>query len=768
MNKKIIYFIIFLLFTVLFSAGAQTQDEPLQDRPVTAIEVKGIKVVGKEKVISQIKTRIGQPYNKNISNEDMNRLYALDFFERIEVQLEDFEKGVKVTFHVTEKPLLKKIEIEGSRKIGKKKILDTLNLKEGSFLDEFKVKEAVDNLKSLYGKRGFTESSVEYQIVRDEAKNEAVVQFLISEFKKFKIRKVELQGNSVFRSKRIFKLLKTRPAWLFNAGLFKEETANDDIKRLEDFYRREGYGDAKAVYTTKVDKEKGFVFVTFQITEGRKYLVGDVTIDGNEKIPGYKITDTLTLRKNGVFSQVAAQAEASRIQQVYVDEGYIFAQVKPVSYLNPKSDQVDIAYKIKENNLAYVNRIDIRGNLKTRDNVIRRELRIFPGDKFSGDKIRRSKEKLQNLGFFEEIKFDTESTEKPDWQDLVVHVKEAKTGSFSFGGGYSSVEQLIGFIELRQKNFDYKNFPYFTGGGQDLSFFGQFGSNATEYELSFTNPWIFDRPISFGFDIYQREHDRESDVGYGYDELRRGGKIRLGKELNEYLKGGLAYKFETVEISDVDPSATNELKKEIGKNNISSMEYSLTLDKRDNPFFPTKGFYATSALETAGSFLGGDKDYVKLFSQGSFFVPLFRGSVVELKGRVGLAKPIDDTEDIPIYERFFAGGAYTIRGYHERKVGPIDAVTNDPIGGEALFIGNIEYTYPLTEYLRLAAFFDTGNVWTHYDELFTGSFKSSFGLGVRVKTPFGPINVDYGYPLADEPGEEGKSGKFHFSVSRGF
>ncbi|MBN3040762.1 MAG: outer membrane protein assembly factor, partial [Candidatus Omnitrophica bacterium] len=282
-------------------------------------------------------------------------------------------------------------------------------------------------------------------------------------------------------------------------------------------------------------------------------------------------------------------------------------------------------------------------------------------------------------------------------------------------------------------------------------------------------PWIFDRPVSFGFDAYQKGHQQDENVGYAYEQKVTGGVLRLGRDFSDSIKAGAAYRFESVEIKDVVDDASQALKDEEGTNDLSSGILSGSFDTRDNVFSPLRGILFYNSLQFTGGPFGGDKDFTKLFSSLSIYVPMINKSVVELKLRGGFADPFSDTDSVPLYERFFAGGATTVRGYRERKVGPIDPGTEDPIGGESLFIGNIEYTYPLADFLKLATFYDTGNVWAKNSDFISGGdFKSSIGLGLRVKTPIGPISVDYGWPLDLEPGEEEKQGRFHFNVSRAF
>lgn len=751
-------------------------EEPSASRPeqrlIKAIEIIGNKSISTNAIISKMKSQIDSPYLENVISDDIKRLYLLGFFSDINVKTEDYAQGVKIVIEVSERSLVEKIYFEGMRRIYMKdeKLKEMLKTKEKQYLDYPKLKEDVETLKKLYIKKGFSETQVDSKVEVDAVKNTAKVRFLIQEAKRVRIKNIFVKGNKSFSKSRILRLLKTKRAWLFNPGVLREDVFAEDLKRIESFYQREGYADIKVDSGVRRDPKKPWLYIDLTIEEGKKYLVGEVKIEGNSAISRKDLTSRLKVCLPGkIFSQEGMQQDVANLQAAYFDQGYIFAQISESSLVNLGTGLVDLTYSIIENEVAYVDKIKIRGNVKTKDIVVRREMRIYPGERFDGDKLRRSKERLQNLGFFEEVNYDTEDSEVANKKDLVVEVKEAKTGAFSFGGGYSTVDQLVGFVEIEQKNFDWKNFPYFTGDGQDLKLRGSFGSLSSGYNLSFTEPWMFDYPISFGFDVYKETRERESDVGYGYDEDRTGGDLRLGKEISEYLRSHLVYRYEIVDISNVSPDATADLQAEAGKNKISSLEFGLTNDARDNVFLPTRGHVLTGSLTGAGGVLGGDKEFWKFFGRASKYFPLFKGSVLEFRGRIGTADAYGDSEKLPIYERFFAGGAYTIRGYEERTIGPYDPVTKDPLGGNAMLVGNIEYTYPVFDFLRVAGFFDSGNVWENIGDLGSGGFKSSFGLGLRLKTPIGPISLDYGIPLNKQPGENDKSsGRFHFSVSHGF
>lgn len=748
------------------------QEEPSSAEPslkiIKAVEILGNKAISTSTIMAKIKTRIGQPYYSQTARDDIKRLYETGFFSDISLDLEEAEGGVKVIFKVEERPVIEEVRIEGNRSIGRAVLLKKMKSKAGQYLSLAILKEDIAAIKQEYEKRGMPEVEVRQAVTKDEKTNKAKLLISVIEGKRVRIERIYVDNNFHFSDRKILSLIKTRKAWLLNPGFFKEEQFNDDLQRIKTFYLKNGYLDINVDYRIDYDT-KGDLYIRIIVDEGKEYTVGSIVIQGNEKFSEGEIADSLKECLVGkIFTYDALKDDVAYIQGFYFGKGYIFVQVKESTSLDPASGKVAITYNIVENEIAYVDRIDIRGNLKTQDKVIRRELRIKPGERFDGDKLKRSKERLYNLGFFEEVNYDTEPGTESNQRNLVVDVKEAKTGSFSFGGGYSSIDQFVGFVEIEQKNFDWKNWKTFTGAGQDLKLRGELGSVRQNFELSFTEPWMFDHPVSFGFDIYKRVHDKSSDVGYGYVEKRTGGDLRLGKDFSEYVRGGATYRLEEVDISDVDSTATVDLKSEEGKNLISSLELSLTRDTTDNVFNPTRGRVLSGSYEVAGGPFGGDKDFNKFFALASQYIPLFAKGVLQLEIRAGVAQPFGDQEKVPIYERFYAGGANTIRGYEERSVGPIDPTTSDPLGGEALLVANIEYTVPLLEFIKGALFIDSGNVWPEASDFASGGFKTGVGFGVRIKTPIGPLKLDYGIPLTKQPGKEDREGRFHFSMSHGF
>ena len=531
-----------------------------------------------------------------------------------------------------------------------------------------------------------------------------------------------------------------------------------------------GFLDARVSSKIDYSPDGKDVYLTVVVDEGKKYLVGDITIEGQLGFPEDQIREKIKMRTGDPFDYEKIKEDTENIRTFYYDLGYMNAEVDMDNKYNHTSGRMDLVYFIRAHDVVKVGTINIIGNTRTKDKVIRRELRVYPGAKYDGKKLKRSKERIYNLGFFEDVYFETVPTEEEDVKDLNITVKETKTGELSFGGGYSSIDAFIGFVQVRQRNFDIMNFPTFTGGGQDLTIRGEIGSAKSNYYVSWTDPWIFDYPYLFGFDVYREEHQRYGDSGYDYDEMRMGGSLRLGKEITDYLATGLIYNLEEVKISDIVTGASQDLKDELGSNWISRLTWNLSYDTRDNRYVPTKGWVAGLSLENAGGFIGGDKDFAKVFLNGSYYYSIIENVVLELKGRMGVCDSYGDTKKVPIYERYFAGGATTIRGYKQRAVSPRDPADNTIyVGGESMVIGNAEVTFPVFQkIIKGAVFFDVGAVHEKAQDLFKNAgYVMGTGVGVRVKTPIGPLKLDYGYPL-NKNHDDKKEGQFYFSVSHGF
>ncbi|MBI4436323.1 MAG: outer membrane protein assembly factor BamA [Candidatus Omnitrophica bacterium] len=764
MRQRISFILCAVLFFIPWWAFAETDSSP---QTIQAIEIQGNRIVSAETILAKMKTKTGSAFSQEVLDEDLKRLYATGFFTDIRIDREEMPQGVKVVVLVTEKPVLSAIHFAGNKALKEKKLQEIIKVKVKEFLDHSRLRQDVLALTQEYQKKGYSRAKVDYD-VEVSAENEAAATFRIEEGKRIKIKEIQIEGNVAFTDKRIKRLIKTKKDTLFTSGFLKEDMLKEDVERITAFYKSEGYLDVVVDDHMEYDAEGEKIHLVFTVDEGRRYLVGQVEISGTLIFPEHEIRKTLTMEEGNSFSREGLRQDIANIQKYYFDKGYINAEINADTSLDEETSRVDVRYTLIENELTYIRQIKIRGNVRTKDTVVRRELRVLPGDPFNGEKLKRSRDRLFNLGFFDEVAFDTEPTATSNQSDLVVDVKEKKTGEFSFGAGFSSIDRFIGFVEIAQRNFDWQNPPSFVGDGQDLRLRAQLGATRQDYQVSWTEPWMFDRPISFGFDLYHATRERSGTSGFGYDEERLGGDVRLGKAFGEYNRGNLMYKIEQVEISDIPTTASSALKAEEGKNTVSSIEAKLTRDTRDNVFSPAKGYVATGLVELAGGPLGADRDFAKYFVSGtSYFTPLRPEQVLSLGGRAGLVQAYSDSPQVPIFERFFAGGTNTIRGYEERDVGPKDTASGDPIGGEALLVGNVEYLFPVVQILKGAIFYDVGGVWSEASDFGQGDYRHGAGVGVRVKTPIGPISLDYGFPLNPDNTQE-DSGRFHFNISRSF
>ncbi len=766
-----------IIFTALLSLGFLSPRYTLAQKSysnkiIKYVDVRNNKTVSSAKILSKLKTKRGKTFLEKVVNEDVKRLYLMGFFSDVSVSIDEVQDGVGVVFVVVEKAPLAAVRFTGNRIYKSKKLNEVVKSKLNEFADEKRLKDDANEIEDLYKRAGYPWVKISYRVDTDTSKNQATAVFIVEEGPRAVVRTIKIIGNTAFSDKRLLKVVKSKTSGFFRSGVYKKDVADDDMERLKHFYKQEGFLDIETSYEilTQEKGRKRWIELVVRLTEGRKYTAGNIRITGNKVFSNEELKSFLTMETGDTFTESALHGDVAILQEQYFDKGYITARVKPDTVLNLQTDGVDLTYHVIEGEVCYVNRINIRGNTKTKDVVIRRELRLYPGDRYDGEKLRRSKERLYNLGFFEDLIFDVEETSVTDKKDMVVEVKEAKTGEFSFGGGFSSIDKLVGFIEVEQRNFDLFNFPTFTGDGQDLKLRGEFGSVRKNYLLSWTEPWIFDKPLSFGFDLYASERKRSGSTGYAYDEVREGGALRLGKEFSEYVRGDFTYRLESVEISDLSSDASQELKDEEGEKTVSSTFFQLTKDTRDSRFSPKEGYVVSGSLEVAGGWIGGDRDFAKVYSSLSRYFTI-GPYVLESKLRSGVVSSYGDTGKVPIYERFFAGGTYTVRGYKERDIGPKDT-SGDSIGGGTTVIGNLELTFSIIENLKGAIFIDGGNVWARPDSkpqngYTTGGVKFGAGAGIRINTPIGPVKLDYGFPLNASSHQEDE-GRFHFSMSRGF
>jgi len=739
---------------------------------VVAVDVRGTKTIAKETILAKVQMKPGSPYQSDVVSEDIRRLFAMGYFTDVKADVKQLPEGLELIFIVIEKPVIERIEFAGHRHLQTARLLQLSALAKGQLYDPRKVKEGIELIKAEYARKGFSEVEVVSSVNADTADNAVVVHLLIDEGPRLRIAGILIEGNAAFPDRRLMKVMKTkRRKWLM-AATYDEQVLTEDLERLRVFYRKNGYQDVEATDEVLRDPKGKGLYLYVKISEGLQHRVGAVTIAGVVLFPERELRRIIGLKPGAVYNTDAVQEDLRRVKEYYGDRGYINMEVVPEPQLDAATKRVNLTYRIAEHELVYVNKVTVEGNLQTQDIVGRRELRIYPGDRFDGAKIRKSIERLYNLGFFEEVNVDTQPTKQSDRQDLVVKVKEAKSGNFSFGGGFSSVDRLIGLVELEQRNFDWRNAPKFTGAGQDVRMAIEIGTVRRYFDFSFTEPWAFGRPVSLGFDLFNRTRLRSRNLGLAFQEQKRGVGLRLGKEFNDIVKMSLGYQLYRTEISDVVTEASADLKAEQGRTNVSEGSVQLALDTRNNRFDPTQGYNVYSGVDLAGGILGADRDFYRLQAGANDFWPHAGRFVFESSLRTGIVKSYSNTKNVPIFERFFGGGAGTIRGYQERKVGPHDPNSNDPIGGEATLSGTVEEVMTIIKdersrpIIKGSVFYDVGNVWRRIGD-FGSSFKSGVGVGTRITTPIGPVRLDVGFPISNLQGEKRKP-RFHFNVSRSF
>ncbi|MCM8757046.1 MAG: outer membrane protein assembly factor BamA, partial [Candidatus Omnitrophica bacterium] len=583
----------------------------------------------------------------------------------------------------------------------------------------------------------------------------------ISEGRKQVVGTIVFEGNKAFPASRLRKLMKVRVRrWPLSLGHFKEELFEADIQAIERFYKSQGYLDV-SVSKSQEPEERRRLLLRVRIEEGKQYYLGKINFSGNLIFPESQLRKHLVLAKEGeVFDESKAEENLAKLQRVYFDRGYIQARIQSLPEPVPGTTRIDLVYLVEPGNIFTVDEVVIRGNTRTKDKVIRREVSLVPGDAFSGFQLEKSFGRLRDLNYFDDIKIFPEFSLSADKANLVVEVKEKeKTGLLMFGGGFSTVDKLVGMVSLEQTNFDLTNFPTFTGGGQNLKMWLQLGQVNQGFYLSFTEPYFLDRPVWLGTDAYHWTRDWDE-----YSEKRTGGDIRVGRRWEDFSLG-FTLKSERVSLSDITiPSIVDQTGKRWKNSLATNLEYS----KVDSRLLPTRGFSAVTSLEYAGGVFQGDLNFWKATLEGNFYYPLpFKKTIFHTRTYLAKVNELGDTADIPIYERFFGGGIGTVRGYEERSLGPLDPTTGEAIGGKTIFAQTFEVLYPIyQDILKGVVFFDVGNVWER--DISFSDLRKGVGAGIRVTVPLFrmPIQLDYGLALDRKKGED--RGRRHIGMTFGF
>jgi len=766
MIRKLLAITLALVFTLdhhmLFCAFSQEIDEEV----IVKIEIKGLRSLTKDYVMGKIRSRESSYFYASIVKEDIKSLYATGHFSMINFETEKTPKGIILKISLVEKPLLTAIEFVGNQKIKEKDLKKKISSSVGSPADEAKIKQDMNTIRDEYILKGFANIIVNYNLNVMPDKNDATLKIIIDEGVRSKISKISFEGNNAFKDAELLKLMKTKKEsiWplnvLLKTGILDEEVFSEDLDRVENYYHYKGYLDAKILDVQRVPK-KDKIHVIIKIQEGPTYNVGNVDIQGNSVFPAKPLRSRLISLTDTLYSPEKMETDSKAIADFYYDRGYIEANVENQVTFNSSTNKMDIVFYITESSIFYVNKINLRGNYKTKDKVIRRELLVYPGEIFNGSKIKTGQNRLENTGYFEKVKYNVEDSERPGYKNLVYEVEEKKTGALSFGAGFSSIDSFVGFVEISQSNFDLFNFKNFQGDGQKFRIRFEGGDKRQDFLLSFVEPYLFDKKLSFGFDAFV---DRNQYFSDDYDENRAGTSFSLGKELGEFNRGFVSLTLEQIEIN-TDDEASPELLEEDGTYNMVSVAFKFDRDTRDRILFPTRGAKTVAIMKVAG----GTESYAKFSFKRSFYIspfPKFPDHTIQLTSGLGVVDEISGGR-VPIFDREFLGGPNTVRGFEYREIGPKD-INDEPLGGKMSTWNSIEYQFPIIPRLYGAFFVDEGDVYEKVGDMDT-DVNVGIGLGARLHLPIGPIKLDYGFPvMKDEYTEDDAKPRFHFSMGTSF
>jgi outer membrane protein insertion porin family len=755
-----------LLITLLLAAVV-TPSVRAQTPSVKAIEVQyaGPATVSKERIMANMRTTVGKPYSQQTVEEDIRNLYATGVVNNVRIFGEPSKDGVKVIVVVQTKASISEIVVEGATAISEKRIRREITLKPGDVLNEATLQENRQKIVDLYQNKNFPDAQVAFKSDVNEKDGKARVVFTITENAKSVISAIRFEGNTVFADKVLRKQMKTKPSNLLSmftkAGRVQSEKLDQDVQALKEFYQNAGYVDAEVSAPESTPMPNGKTELLFRIKEGPQYRVGTVQVASAQVFTNDELRTTLKTTEGEVFSPKVLRDDAKRIQDAYGARGYVDVQVVAETSSGGKNT-VNVAFNLDEGSQAYVEQINISGNTRTKDKVIRRELALAPGDVFNTNLVDASKQRLTNLNYFDKVDTYPTDTTVPGRKDLNVSVSEKRTGSFNFGAGFSSIDNLLGFAEVQQSNFDIMNWPHFTGGGQRFRARIQYGTKRKDFILSLTEPYFLDYKVAVGGELFYRDLDFYSSV---YSERDAGIDLFARKPIGKFSSLQVDYRLEDFKIYNIDSKASQAIHDEAGSRVKSSLTGRYTYDTRDSVFLTRKGERINFSAFVAGGPLGGDTDVYGFNLEGSKYFLLPWDTILLFNGELGTVNTWAGGDRVPIFDRLFLGGANDLRGFNYRDVGPKDE-NGEPLGGKTLARLTIEYTFPIVERLRGAVFYDVGMVSADsYD--FGGDFNSDVGIGVRIDLPIGPIRLDYGIPVQSDRWND-SSGRFNFNIGYQF
>ena len=732
---------------------------------IAGVEVHGTKVLDPDVVLMRITTRKGDRPDAASIDQEVKRIWDLGYFSDVKVDLQQRPEGVFLVYTVTEKPRVEHIAVEGNKAIDSDDVIAVMNTKAGSVLNESVLADDIVKILDLYRKKGYYLAKVDHRVDGRQGGASAALVIVVNEGKELYIKDVEIEGASQLKAGDVKgQLLLTERnmiSWITGTGVLKEELIERDSAAISSYYLDRGFMDV-TVAAPKITYEDDGIKVVFPIHEGPRYTLGAVKfsgdlIDADERLRAVTATDELAAKKE-YFNLSVMQADAKALTEFYADFGYAFADVNPRPQKHADgSNVVDIDYAIQKNNKVYVRRVLVEGNSKTRDNVILREMRLTDGEQFEGNKLRRSTERLNKLGYFEVAEAELVPTQNDDEVDLKVKVKERPTGALMAGFGYSTFSSFGVSGTLMERNL--------WGKGYMVSLQAAFTGLRDAYTFSFTNPRFNDTPLSIGTELY---HWRDDYIDY--TKKTTGGVLRFAYPIGEYTAVGWGYRLDRYEIYDVDRDASQYIKDYADGVRYTSVGLGRIIRDTTNKDRPTTGNIDIFSVEYGGGILGGDDDFITLSAEHQTYYELRPDHVLHARIK-GSALLQNGSAEVPVFERFWMGGMQSVRGYNSRDIVPRDPKTGDRIGGTRMAFANLEYIWSVSnEYgLNLVPFFDVGfNIDTDHDYSWSDEILKSAGLELRWRSPMGDLRFSYGIPFdEDRKGNRG-GGRFEFAMGQFF
>ncbi len=717
------------------SGDALAQDQPAAPLPIVGVEVRGNRRVPSGEILAQAAVKIGSPVDRGGVRAFIERLHRSGHYARVDVLSEPAEGGVRLIIRVEENPTIREVRYEGRDKVKEKDLEEKVGFKSGGVVSGNAVWKAEESVRALYREKGFLLAEVRSETPpADEGRADVV--FRIDEGRKVRVKTIAIRGLERFEPGGVKKVMKTKEDNWRRSGEFKRDVYEEDLRRIEAFFKDRGHADARvvadSVWTAENDRD---ITIDIEVEEGPFYEFGAVTASGSTLLAAERIVDALRIEPGEAYSEKELQEGLGNVYSLFAEEGYIYANMQPEK--TKRDGAIDVAISVVDGPPARVNKILIAGNRKTKERVIRRELVIYPGDVFRRSAILRSQREVYQLGFFEDVQLRDEPVRGTNDINLTFEVVEKSTGEATMGAGFSSQSGATGFLRLGESNF--------SGNGQRASILWEFGG-LSQIEVSFTEPWLFGTRTTAGADLAIVRRNLDT-----FFDHRRGGGVRLGRPIPwlDYSRIDWGYRLEQREI-EARSGASQAVIDAEGKDLSSSMRISFTRSSTDRPIHPTTGSVAILRSELAGGPLGGDIEFHQHEIESRWFFPSWWRFVLGLRGRVGVIEGLDDPDDVPLYERYRLGGTgqYGLRGYGDRDVVPTGNAVD--VGGRSMVVFTAEYKFPVVESIYGLVFLDAGNTWNSFSEVRLGELKRGAGFGVRFEIPLlGQLGFDLGYGFDD-------------------